>query len=172
MYFTIIILANLFCLPVAIVYLLLCGVDALQDRLSVNGKVVYKNGKFGTPVFWIDVLIALGEVAREKPLPVLLREADAGGTDFFRPDAARLPMSVVLATVHSAGEGLPPEVRRFSDPTPEQIEQAIRDLDARDRPSLRLSAGEAAILEIRGGNGKYTLRQCRTAIEMSAVWLK
>ena len=155
--FTLIVLGNVFCLPVAILYLVLRGVDTLHDRLSVNGEVVYKNGKFGTPDFWIDVLTTLGEAARRQPLPVLPRKADPGGTGIFRPDAARLPMSVVLATVHAATEGQPPEVRRFSDPTSEHIEQAIRDLDARDRPSLRLSAD--VVLEIRGGNGKYTLRQ-------------
>lgn len=132
-----------------------------QYRLFVNGKRAYAGQAFLAPDFWLDLLTALGEAAREKPLPLLELEADAASTDFFRPDAARRPKSVVLATVHTSSDGQPLEVRRFTDPTTDQIEQAIRDLDQRDRPSLRLLAGEgvAAILEIRGGNGTYTLRQ-------------
>ena len=170
----IILTSHTICFPIGLVFLMSGGLRRMQDRFIVNGKVVYRKAGFRTPAFWVELLIDLGEAARRVRLPVLELESHSASTDVFlpgaqpltrtevfRPDSPRPPRSVVLATVHSAGEGQPPDVRRFSDPTAEQIEQAIRDLDARDRPSLRLSAGEGegAVLEIRGGNGKYTLRQ-------------
>jgi hypothetical protein len=129
------------------IYLLLFGFKSLQDRLLVNGKVVYAGNRLRAN-FWIELLTELAHAAREM-------EDSFGGIT----TAARI---VVLEITLSQREGESIEVKQIRDPSWRQLEQSIRTLDQDSHPSLRIWAGEveqAPALDILGGNGKYVLRE-------------
>lgn len=124
------------------------GFRQLQIRLLVNGKAVYNGRHRLRGAFWIELLTALAEAARQ---------AQAGGGD-----TRQKPSVVVLETTLQLGESESVEVRHLRNPSWQDIEQNIRDLDQKSHPSLRIWAGEveqAPALDIFGGNGKYALRE-------------
>lgn len=118
----------------------------IAHRLLINGKLVCKRRL--SEKFWIELLTKLAAAAKGDRLVLAA------------PKSA--PTLVILETTIFAHEGIPIETRQIHDPSWEQIEQSIRELDQDSHPSLRIWAGEvnqAPALEILGGNGKYALRE-------------
>jgi hypothetical protein len=133
-----------------LLYVLLFGMKSLQHRLVVNGKTVCAGTNLRA-AFWIELLTALAEAAREvqSPSPRGIESRAA-------------PTLIVLEVSLCPRAGQPIDLRRVRDPVWQQIEQSIRDLDQDSYPWVRLWAGEpdqGRALEILGGNGTYALRE-------------
>jgi hypothetical protein len=121
-----------------------------SHRLLVNGKLIYAGRRF-RPEFWIEMLTALAEAAREvhlaSPPP---------------PSAGNSLRIAALDTTPHSSDGKPLIGERHSHPTWKQIKESIRALNGHTHPLVRLWAGppdSAPALEIRGGNGIYSLRE-------------
>ena len=146
-------------------------------RLVVNGEVVYEVRADIHPDFWIDLLTALGEAARqgeeraragatpEAPAPTgitrpvgLLTDSPGDGR---AGRAGRQGVTALEMLPHSA-EGVPLAGELVDAPSWEQVECGIRGLDGHTHPLVRLWAGQPRDgpgLEIIGGCGKYALRE-------------
>jgi hypothetical protein len=131
------------CVPPAVLVLLAIlwrGDRPLQEALLVNGRVAYVGGKNLARAFWREVLPAL----------------KAELTDAAEPDRVG-----VMETIHQGAEGAVTATPQVRDPTWAEIEAAVRALDGWAKAAVRLWAGEpgsSAGLEVRGGEGKYALR--------------
>ncbi len=130
--------------------LLLKGMRHLQNRLLVNGEVVYASGNPLRSDFWIELLMTLSAAARdERPAPR------------HRMGTSQTAKEICLEITLCRGIQQPVEVRH-RNASWEQIALSIRDLDQEVRPSVRLWRGEpdqGLALDILGGNGKYVLRE-------------
>jgi hypothetical protein len=126
----------------------------LRCRLLVNGEAVYVGGERRRAAFWVELLTALGEAARTSQAG---RERS--------PAPARPPGTLLVAALEMSPhgpDGEPLTVEFLHDPTWEQIERSIRELDRHRHPLVRLWAGapeKSPALEIVGGNGTYALRE-------------
>ncbi|HKI32930.1 MAG TPA: hypothetical protein VKA46_13845, partial [Gemmataceae bacterium] len=177
-FFLIVLLAAV-CPPIGtlvILYFFLSGgLRQVQYRLVVNGEVVYAGGNPIRHRFWIELLPALARAARRQPDP-----APSAGTpdstevtrhlgllaDSPPSPTARTPGGLVVKVVETAPHSLAGEqmaVDYLDDPTWEQIEARIRQLNRHGQPLLRLwtgDPGQSSALEIIGGHGNYVLREC------------
>jgi hypothetical protein len=146
-------------------------------RLLVNGEVVYGGRADIHPDFWVALLTALGDAARqgeeraeagaapEAPAPQGITRHVGLFTDSPRDVWAGRPgrqgVTALEILPHSA-EGAPLTGEWVDAPSWEQVECSIRGLDGHAHPLVRLWAGqprEAPGLEIIGGGGKYALRE-------------
>jgi hypothetical protein len=146
-------------------------------RLLVNGEVVYEGRADIHPDFWVDLLTALGDAARQgeeraRAGPAPEASAPQGITrqvglrtdsprDVRAGRARRQGVTALEMLPHSA-EGVPLAGEPVDAPSWEQVERSIRGLDGHTQPLVRLWAGQprkAPGLEIIGGGGKYALRE-------------
>lgn len=137
--------------PFGKLYMLLHGMRHLQNRLLVNGEVVYSTGNPLRSGFWIELLMALAAATRQGP-----------SAPSHRMRTSDTPKEICLEITLCRGIEQTVEVRQHRNASWEQIALSIRDLDQDVRPSVRLWRGEPAqgrALDILGGNGKYVLRE-------------
>jgi hypothetical protein len=148
-------------------------------RLLVNGEVVYEGRADIHPDFWVALLPALGDAARqgeeragagpapEAPAPQGITRHLGLLTDprqDVRAGRACRPGVTALETLPHSAEGAPLAGELVDAPSWEQVECSIRGLDGHTHPLVRLWAGrprEAPGLEVIGGGGKYALREVR-----------
>jgi hypothetical protein len=149
--------------------------QATRWRLLVNGKVLCTRKREFNTALWIDVFTSLGRAARDEgregpknPRPVEEAPAPQGITRHVgllaaSPGVGRAaPAASVLEALPHSPDGLPLDGEVIDDPSWEQVERSIREMDGHTHPLVRLWAGEPwkrSGLEIIGGLGKYTLRE-------------
>ncbi len=158
--------------PFRLYWLLTGGMREMQYRLMVGGEMVYAGGNPIRDRFWLEVLPALSDAARdlqvEQQPRTLKPPSDAIAEAVPRkitPTPAGLVIRALETNPHSAA-GEPLGVEYLHDPTWEQIEARIRQLDHHAQPLVRLWTGEpeqSAALEIIGGPGAYVVRECDDA---------
>jgi hypothetical protein len=113
--------------------------NRMRHALLVNNRVVYAGQNNFVWGFWVDVLVALAAELADPP--------------------ARM---TVLETVHQGAEGAIIGNPRTHEPAWDQIAAAIRALDGWQNAAVYLWTGSAdrpAGLEVRGGAGRYALRE-------------
>ena len=161
--------------PFRLYWLLTGGMREMQYRLMVGGEMVYAGGNPIRDRFWLEVMPALSNAARRQLEPTSEHAApDLGQIKRHLNALTQTPPRVlatrptghlvaVLETNPHSPASEPLGVEYLHDPTWEQIDARIRQLDHHAQPLVRLWTGQpekSAALEIIGGPGGYVVREC------------